>query len=64
MCNFTDDGRVHDCRAISLEQLAPFKIVRGFFRIHLHGLCENARVGKGKDVRVALETERSTVLAV
>jgi hypothetical protein len=55
---------VHDFRAISLEQLAPFKIVRGFFRIHLHGLCENARVGKGKDVRVALETERSTVLAV
>jgi hypothetical protein len=62
MCNFTDDGRVHDFRAISLEQLAPFKIVRDFF--HLHGLCENARVGKGKDVRVALETERSTILAV
>jgi hypothetical protein len=43
MCNFTDDCGVHDFRAFRLEQLAPFKIVRGFFHIHLHALSENTR---------------------
>jgi hypothetical protein len=64
MCNFTDDGGVHDFRAFRLEQLAPFKIVRGFFHIHLHALSENTRERQRKDVRVVLETKGFTILAI